>query len=312
MDKFRSEFYGFRSGIYGKDPASYPIACFQDNDISSPPASGTTRAAVSPAIPASMMTTLSSVLDRHVVSHTTYQVIVQFSAMTTDIHWQAIALRLLLTIIAGTILGAERSKSGHPAGLRTTLLVMLAASIAMIQMNILIQTNGKPHDSYTVMDLMRLPLGILTGVGFIGAGAIVRKDGLVLGITTAATMWFVTVVGLCFGGGQLVLGATATILGFLVLWALRFGEGYLETHQRAILTLMSDDENISVEAVSHLLHSEKIHVKSTSAFYEQIQHRHRFRFEVRWHRSSPADLPDAIEHLRQMPGVISCEWNTGD
>ncbi len=130
--------------------------------------------------------------------------------MTTEIHWPAIALRLLLTIIAGTILGAERSKSGHPAGLRTTLLVTLAASISMIQMNLLIQTNGKPPDSYAVMDLMRLPLGILTGVGFIGAGAIVRKGEMVLGITTAATMWFATVVGLCLGGGQVVLGSTAT------------------------------------------------------------------------------------------------------
>ena len=142
----------------------------------------------------------------------------------TDIHWPEIALRLFLTVIAGSILGAERSKSGHPAGLRTTLLVMLAASISMIQMNLLLQTNGKPPNSYAVMDLMRLPLGILTGVGFIGAGAIVRKDEMVLGITTAATLWFATVVGLCLGGGQVVLGCVATILGFLILWALRFGE----------------------------------------------------------------------------------------
>ncbi len=57
----------------------------------------------------------------------------------------------------------------------------LAASIAMIQMNLLIHTNGKPSDSYAVMDLMRLPLGILTGVGFIGAGAIVSRGDMVSG-----------------------------------------------------------------------------------------------------------------------------------
>src|SRR5580704_7935524 len=114
--------------------------------------------------------------------------------MPVEITWQTIALRILLTLVAGTLLGTNRSKSGHPAGLRTTLLVTLAASIAMIQMNLLIDTNGKPGNSYVVMDLMRLPLGILTGVGFIGAGAIVRKDEFVLGITTAATIWFSTVV----------------------------------------------------------------------------------------------------------------------
>jgi putative Mg2+ transporter-C (MgtC) family protein len=229
--------------------------------------------------------------------------------MTTEIHWSAIALRLLLTIIAGTILGAERSKSGHPAGLRTTLLVTLAASIAMIQMNLLIQTNGKPHDSYAVMDLMRLPLGILTGVGFIGAGAIVRKGEMVLGITTAATMWFATVVGLCLGGGQLVLGSTATAIGFLVLWAFRFAEQRLETYQRGALTVVSDGTNVSAQSLCRLLRSEQIHIKSSSVRYEANEHRNRFQFEIRWHREDPAEMPNAIDRIRQLPGVLLCEWS---
>ena len=109
----------------------------------------------------------------------------------------------------------ERSRTGHAAGLRTTLLVTLA--ISMIQMNLLIPTNGKPNNSYAVMDLMRLPLRILTGVGFIGTGATVRKDELVLGLTTAATLWFATVVGLCMGGGQVIPGSASTIIGFGVI-----------------------------------------------------------------------------------------------
>jgi putative Mg2+ transporter-C (MgtC) family protein len=230
--------------------------------------------------------------------------------MTTELHWTAIALRLLLTIIAGGILGFERSKTGHPAGLRTTLLVTLAASIAMIQMNLLIQTNGKPSDSYAVMDLMRLPLGILTGVGFIGAGAIVRKDEMVLGVTTAATMWFATVVGLCLGGGQLVLGSTATIIGFLVLWGLRFGERHLETHQRGVISVTSDSGNLSAHSLLRMLALEQMHVKATSVVYEGIERRNRFRFEVRWRQKDPAEVPDAVERLRQLPGVVSCEWSS--
>jgi putative Mg2+ transporter-C (MgtC) family protein len=124
------------------------------------------------------------------------------ATMPVHISWETIALRLVLTIVAGALLGIDRSKHEHPAGLRTSLLVTLAASIAMIQMNLLLPTNGKPHDSYAVMDLMRLPLGILTGVGFIGAGAIIRRNDLVIGVTTAATMWFATVVGLCMGAAR--------------------------------------------------------------------------------------------------------------
>src|SRR6202000_1336796 len=178
------------------------------------------------------------------------------------IRWWPIPLRLILTVIAGALLGMERSRTGHAAGLRTTLLVTLAASIAMIQMNLLMESNGKPPNSFAVMDLMRLPLGILTGVGFIGAGAIVRKNELVLGITTAATMWFSTIVGLCLGGGQVVLGSTATVIGFLVLWAVRFGEQRLETYQRGAVMVVSDGNNVSVQSLSCLLRSEQIHIKS--------------------------------------------------
>ena len=62
----------------------------------------------------------------------------------------------------------------------------------MIPANILLPVNGKTPASFAAMDLMRLPLGILTGVGFIGGGAILKKGDLVNGVTTAATLWLVT------------------------------------------------------------------------------------------------------------------------
>ena len=126
--------------------------------------------------------------------------------MTLQITWPDIALRLGLTLVACACIGFDRQEHRLAAGLRTTILVGLAAAISMIQVNLLLTLNGKASDSFVVMDLMRLPLGILSGMGFIGAGAILRKDNLVLGVTTAATLWFVTVMGLCFGGGQIGLG----------------------------------------------------------------------------------------------------------
>ena len=113
--------------------------------------------------------------------------------------WQELALRLFLTIVAGTLIGINRGGHGRPAGLRTTLLVCLAASVAMIQTNLLLGTAGKASDSFVTLDLMRLPLGILSGMGFIGGGVILKRQNLVLGVTTAATLWFVTVIGLCLG-----------------------------------------------------------------------------------------------------------------
>ncbi len=75
----------------------------------------------------------------------------------------------------------------------------------MIEVNLLLGQVGKAPDSFVLLDLMRLPLGILTGVGFIGGGAILRRQDGVIGITTAASIWFVTVIGLCFGSGEIGL-----------------------------------------------------------------------------------------------------------
>lgn len=229
--------------------------------------------------------------------------------MLLEIHWQQIALRLALTVVAGGLLSIERSKTGHAAGLRTTLLVTLAASVAMIQMNLLLQTNGRPHDSYAVMDLMRLPLGILTGVGFIGAGAIVRKSELVLGITTAATIWFSTVVGLCLGGGQLILGSVSAVLGYIVLWGLRWFERRIERFQMAELSISVARDSLTPQQLSHRLEAENFRIQSFSMTHLVSMDRKKFDLEVRWPSAhGSAEIPSVLAELEQLPGLIEIEW----
>src|ERR1700678_740287 len=162
--------------------------------------------------------------------------------MPLTLTWQEVAIRLTLSVVAGALIGLDRGERGRAAGLRTTLLVCLAAAVAMVQTNLLLATRGRSSDSFIMMDLMRLPLGILTGMGFIGGGAILRRDGFVLGVTTAATLWFVTVIGLCFGGGQISLGIAATALGMLVVSGLRWVDQRMTQEQHAILTMTTDRE----------------------------------------------------------------------
>jgi putative Mg2+ transporter-C (MgtC) family protein len=137
------------------------------------------------------------------------------TAMPIELTWSDLVIRIACTLVAGAIIGYDRGERGKAAGLRTTMLVCMAASLAMLQMNYLLPLAGKANDSFITNDLMRLPLGILTGVGFIGGGAILRRGSLVVGVTTAATLWYVTIVGLCFGGGQMLLGWAATACGGL-------------------------------------------------------------------------------------------------
>lgn len=232
--------------------------------------------------------------------------------MSPELHWQGILLRLALTLVAGGLLGMERSRTGHAAGLRTTLLVMLAASVSMIQMNLLIPTNGKPPNSYAVMDLMRLPLGILTGVGFIGAGAIVRKGDMVVGLTTAATLWFATVVGLCLGAGQVILGSVSTVIGLAVLRGLHTVEKSVEKYQSAELRLTIADETFSAKQLRGQLEAARFQVQSISVTHCVQQHQQKFDCEVRWPAGGKdkAGVPLLLQEFEQLPGVIELEWKT--
>src|ERR1700692_4086863 len=173
--------------------------------------------------------------------------------MPLNIGWRDIALRLALTVAAGILIGVNRSEHGHAAGLRTTVLVCLAASLSMLEVNLLLPMAGKTSSSFIQLDLMRLPLGILSGMGFIGAGAIVRKDNFVHGLTTAATLWFVTGLGLCFGGGQLVLGAVGMALGILVLEGLKRVENRWRQDRHAMLSVIVGTNGPTEEALTSLL-----------------------------------------------------------
>jgi len=155
--------------------------------------------------------------------------------------WQDIALRLLMTVVAGALIGLDRESRGHAAGFRTTILVGLAACVAMVEANLLLSLSGKAADSFGAADVLRLPLGILTGVGFIGGGAILKRGRLVVGVTTAATLWMVTVIGLCFGAGLWPLGIAATAIAVLALGGLKWFDRRIPREQRAMLTIESPD-----------------------------------------------------------------------
>ena len=92
------------------------------------------------------------------------------NGMELTLSWTAIGIRLLLASLFSLVIGLNRDEKGHPAGMRTTMLVCLAATLAQLQANLLLATAGKTPSSFGILDLERLPLGILSGIGFIGAG----------------------------------------------------------------------------------------------------------------------------------------------
>jgi putative Mg2+ transporter-C (MgtC) family protein len=232
--------------------------------------------------------------------------------MPTTLTWQEIAIRLLLTIACSGAIGFDRDERGRSAGFRTNLLVGLAACVAMIQANLLMNSRGKASDSFIVLDLMRLPLGILSGIGFIGAGTILKRGDLIVGVTTAATIWFVTVMGLCFGGGQIGLGVAAFALGLAILLGLRRFEMRMPRQHSGTLRIRISASGLSQVEIASLLTGAGISLTEPSLSSESAPDGSRvIGWKLRWKgRHDEVNLPPAIQELAAHPEVQSLEFTS--
>lgn len=229
--------------------------------------------------------------------------------MPLNLEWWDVALRLALTVFAGGCIGLNRGEHGQPAGLRTTILVCVAAAASMIQANWLLTMHGKPADSFVMLDLMRLPLGVLSGMGFIGAGAILRRGNLVMGITTAATLWYVTLMGLCFGGGQLGLGMAMLLIGVVVLAGFKQIEHRIPQDHHAMLVLTTDMEGPAESELKGWLTEAGLRVHSCAVAHDNNLEHRRLRFELRWRaRGDIVETPPIIAQLAKREGVVRLDW----
>ena len=214
-----------------------------------------------------------------------------------------IAVRILLAAVASFLIGLNRDEQGHPAGTRTTMLVCLAATFAMLQMNLLLGMSGKPPSSFIQNDLMRLPLGILSGIGFIGAGVIVKRDhALITGVTTAATIWYVTVLGLLFGGGQIITGCVAAGVAIFILWGLKHVEGSFPREHHGTLCLTLDPLAPSEDELRGHIKAAGCHFTRWRPVYQPANTLRSLDCTVRWteRASRSPHTPRFVEFLRRL------------
>jgi putative Mg2+ transporter-C (MgtC) family protein len=118
-------------------------------------------------------------------------------------------IKLVLAVLIGGIIGAERERHNKAAGLRTMILICIGAALFTIFS--LKMTDGK-------YDPTRIASNIVVGIGFLGAGVILREGGRITGLTTAATIWLTAALGMGIGSGQYVIVGVAALLVTIVLW----------------------------------------------------------------------------------------------
>jgi putative Mg2+ transporter-C (MgtC) family protein len=128
-----------------------------------------------------------------------------------------IILKLLLAVALGGLIGFERESSKKPAGFRTNILICLSSTMMMIFSQLLLQGRDASGS-----DMTRIAAAVIAGIGFIGAGTIIQAKGIVIGLTSAATLWAVAGLGLVIGGGFYIEALIFT--GIIILILVAFGQ----------------------------------------------------------------------------------------
>jgi putative Mg2+ transporter-C (MgtC) family protein len=135
--------------------------------------------------------------------------------------WPEVLLRLALAAVLGGVLGLERELREREAGLRTHLLVSVGSALFTIVSAYGFREFLNSGESVVRADPTRIAAQIVTGIGFLGAGAIIRQGLSIRGLTTAATLWVVAAIGLAAGAGYYSAAVISTAVALIALWPLR-------------------------------------------------------------------------------------------
>ncbi len=155
------------------------------------------------------------------------------------------SLVMFSALFAGGLIGLERSHHGRAAGFRTHTLVCLASSLLM---QLVDPQWAQIAPANIQIDPTRIAQGIMTGIGFLGAGVIMREKQTIRGLTTAASIWITSAIGIMLGAGYFLIGLIATALTLFTLSLFRWIESKVPTRQFARLRLIFKQHDYLTEA----------------------------------------------------------------
>jgi putative Mg2+ transporter-C (MgtC) family protein len=143
------------------------------------------------------------------------------AASVPTLDWPEVVLRIALAAVLGGVLGLERELREREAGLRTHLLVSVGSALFTLVSAYGFHEFLTSGASVVRADPARIAAQIVTGIGFLGAGAIIRQGLSIRGLTTAATLWVVAAIGLAAGAGYYSAAVISTVVALIALWPLR-------------------------------------------------------------------------------------------
>jgi putative Mg2+ transporter-C (MgtC) family protein len=222
-------------------------------------------------------------------------------ALITDLE---IAIRLLAAAGLGSLIGFERERLLWAAGIRTHMLVCVGACLLMIVSAYgFQQILQAPH---VILDPSRIAAQVVSGIGFLGAGAILLRGQVVRGLTTAASIWAVAAVGLAVGGGLFFAAVASTVIILVILAGLKpIEEAYRARVQSGAIDALAEHGAITSDNVKKLLGLRAGQIRRL--VIEDVNGSEVQRVSVSVVRVSGDDIERSLERLRRAPGVHGAE-----
>jgi putative Mg2+ transporter-C (MgtC) family protein len=216
-------------------------------------------------------------------------------------------LRLLGAAVAGGMIGLEREASDQPAGFRTHMLVALGSClftvISAYGFDAFLADQPGPQVRY---DPTRIAAQIVTGIGFLGAGAILRYGTTVRGLTTAASLWVVAAIGMAVGAGAYLISLVTTAITILALLALR------PLRTRLVRGLKKEHEEFLVDAEPGLEMEQLVHdlgLQGIRIDHFRVEEEDEMKQIVLFLTIPPEDRPeDVVARLSRLPGIRNVDW----
>jgi len=222
-----------------------------------------------------------------------------------EVNLSGALFKLALSMTLGSVVGLERKRRGQSAGVRTFALISMGATLAMLISIYVPQVylglkNGDPG---------RIAAQVISGIGFLGAGAIIQMKGSVRGLTTAAGIWMVATIGLAVGVGMYLISIAATGLIIFILVILERWEHHTQAgNQSRIIRLRVNAIVTDIDGYRRVLAGSQIHLSNVYVEYEYAENITRLNLLVLVKESM--DLIPVFERLRQLHPTLAISLAT--
>jgi putative Mg2+ transporter-C (MgtC) family protein len=213
-------------------------------------------------------------------------------------------LRLGLAGLCGAVLGYEREVHGRSAGLRTNLLVCVGSALMTIVSENFFLIYGGVSSATLRMDPARVAAQIVVGIGFIGAGVIIKETGGIRGLTTAATLWLVAGVGMACGIGMFFIAAATTLIALIALTLLKKIESNIpRDNYKTIEIVCCEKESNALPILSEFFAAKKLEVQKVSFNHDTRDFSTIYEFSISC-RACDQTIIDTTRELTQF-GFVS-------